>query len=110
MPKRSSENRKYSVGLTFPSMKLQVREGIQLVFSKHLLYVLFFLIVDFQVFGLNQPQFGPSWWCGEMLGIGLWVGIIITLFLAAICWAGFAMLASIETNDRYVARLTEAEI
>lgn len=67
----------YNIGLIFPNMKLQV-------------------------FETPEPKFGPSWGCGEMMSIGLWIGILITLFFALICYYGFSMLASIQTMDRYV--------
>jgi len=46
-------------------------------------------------------KFGPLWYCGELMPIGLWVGILVTLFFALICYWGFSMLANIQTMDRF---------
>ncbi len=43
---------------------------------------------------------GPLWTCGSWMSIGVWVGLVISVFLALItCW-GFTMLANINTMDR----------
>jgi len=65
-----------SAGLTFPAWQLQV-------------------------FQVARGRFGPEWECGEMLSIGLWVGILVSLGFATICFWGFSMLASINTMDRF---------
>jgi len=49
----------------------------------------------------RQRGFGPLWYCGEVMPIALWVGLIISLFFAMICYWGFSMLASINTMDRF---------
>jgi len=54
-----------------------------------------------QVFEVKRGKFGPMWECGELLSIGLWVGILVTLGFALICAWGFTMLASINTMDRF---------
>ena len=46
-------------------------------------------------------NFGPLWYCGELMPIGLWVGILVTLFFALVCYWGFSMLANIQTMDRF---------
>ena len=46
-------------------------------------------------------RFGPLWYCGEVMPIALWVGLIVSLFFAYICYWGFSMLASINTMDRF---------
>jgi len=46
-------------------------------------------------------RFGPLWYCGEVMPIALWVGLIISLFFGFICFWGFSMLASINTMDRF---------
>lgn len=66
----------YKIGITFPDMQLQV-------------------------YDVPRAKFGPHWYCGEIFSIGLWVGIIITLFFASICYWGFGMLAAINTMDRF---------
>jgi len=57
--------------------------------------------MQLQVFEVHRGQFGPEWECGELLSIGLWVGILVTLAFATICFWGFSMLASINTMDRF---------
>jgi len=57
--------------------------------------------VQMQVFEVHRGKFGPEWECGELISIGLWVGILVTLFFATICFWGFSMLASINTMDRF---------
>jgi len=54
-----------------------------------------------QVFEVHRGKFGPEWECGELISIGLWVGILVTLAFATICFWGFSMLASINTMDRF---------
>jgi len=54
-----------------------------------------------QVFEVRRGRFGPEWECGDMISIGLWVGILVTLGFALICAWGFSMLASINTMDRF---------
>jgi len=44
---------------------------------------------------------GNRWYCGSWLSIGLWVGLLLTLFFAMICYWGFSMLANIQTMDRF---------
>ena len=66
----------YRVGVTFPSMQLQV-------------------------FRLGRVRFGPEWTCDSFMSIGLWVGILLTLLFASVCVWGFSMLANIETMDRF---------
>ena len=65
-------------GLTFPGIRLQV------FFEE-----------------LKMRNFGPLWYCGELMPIGLWVGLIVTLFFALVCYWGFSMLASVQTMDRF---------
>jgi len=57
--------------------------------------------VKLQVFEVHRGKFGPEWECGELITIGLWVGILVTLAFATICFWGFSMLASINTMDRF---------
>ena len=52
----------------------------------------------YQVFEVKRGKFGPMWECGELLSIGLWVGILVTLGFALICAWGFTMLASINVS------------
>lgn len=67
----------FRVGVTFPGMQLQV-------------------------FKLGQRiRFGPEWACDSMMTIGLWVGLLVTLLFAAVCYWGFSMLANIQTMDRF---------
>eukprot|EP00091_Calanus_sinicus_P002339 TRINITY_DN12359_c0_g1_i1.p1 TRINITY_DN12359_c0_g1~~TRINITY_DN12359_c0_g1_i1.p1 ORF type:complete len:148 (+),score=25.15 TRINITY_DN12359_c0_g1_i1:43-444(+) len=54
-----------------------------------------------QVFEVHRGKFGPEWECGELISIGLWVGILVSLAFATICFWGFSMLASINTMDRF---------
>lgn len=54
-----------------------------------------------QVFEVKRGKFGPMWECGELMSIGLIVGLIVSLGFALICAWGFTMLASIETMDRF---------
>jgi len=58
-----------------------------------------------QAFKVNHdhrgPKFGPLWECGDLIPIGLWVGILVTLGFASICVWGFTMLANINTMDRF---------
>ena len=57
--------------------------------------------VRLQVLDIPGNNFGPLWECGELMPIGLWIGLIVTLFYALICYYGFSMLASIQTMDRF---------
>ena len=74
LPKYSGN--KYRVGLSFPDMRVQA-------------------------FEVPRPEFGPEWECGDIMSIGLWIGLLITLFFGLICICGFSMLANIQTNDRF---------
>lgn len=49
----------------------------------------------------DGPVFGPWWECGDLISIGLWVGILVSLGFASICVWGFSMLANINTMDRF---------
>lgn len=73
-PKNSTDG--ISVGVIFPDIQIQVGK-------------------------VHGGKFGPVWECGVLLPIGLWVGIIVSLFFAIICCWGFSMLASINTMDRF---------
>jgi len=64
-----------AVGLTFPGMRLQV-------------------------FDVKQ-KVGPCVDLGLGIPIGFWMGLIVTLIFALVCYYGFSMLASITTNDRW---------
>ena len=46
-------------------------------------------------------NFGPLWFCGVLMPIGLWVGLIVSLFFGFVCYWGFSMLANIQTMDRF---------
>ncbi|TRY63328.1 hypothetical protein TCAL_08207 [Tigriopus californicus] len=74
-PKKRGEG-KYSLALGLPGLKMQV-------------------------FDVKSTKFGPSWYCGELISIGLWVGLLTTLGFAIVCYWGFGMLASIQTMDRF---------
>ncbi len=74
---QENQGRKYLVALTFPRMRLQV-------------------------FDMKTATPGNRWYCGSYMSIGLWVGLIVTLFFALVCYWGFSMLASIQTMDRSV--------
>ena len=50
------------------------------------------------LFQVRRGRFGPEWECGDMISIGLWVGILVTLGFALICAWGFSMLASINVR------------
>ncbi|CAB4055602.1 ATPeVS1 [Lepeophtheirus salmonis] len=67
---------KYKVGITLP--------GVQL-----------------QVFKLIKSGFGPEWNCANLLSIGLWVTLLITLGFTLVCYWGFSMLAGINTMDKF---------
>ena len=75
-PQAKATNDKYRIGLSFPKMKLQVME-------------------------LKQAKFGPSWTCDYFMTIGVWIGLLVTLFFALVCYWGFSMLANIQTMDRF---------
>jgi len=66
---------KFAVGLSFPKVKLQV-------------------------FDVKQSP-GPCTECAFGIPIGFWMGLIVTLIFALVCYYGFSMLASITTNDRW---------
>lgn len=66
---------KFAVGLTFPKVRLQV-------------------------FDVKQPL-GKCTDCDLGIPIGFWMGLIVTLIFALVCYYGFSMLASITTNDRW---------
>lgn len=57
--------------------------------------------LELQVFDVNEPRFGPSWYCGGIWTIGLWIGLLTSLGFAIICAWGFSMLGSIQTMDRF---------
>eukprot|EP00088_Acartia_fossae_P022080 TRINITY_DN23373_c0_g1_i1.p1 TRINITY_DN23373_c0_g1~~TRINITY_DN23373_c0_g1_i1.p1 ORF type:complete len:283 (-),score=77.93 TRINITY_DN23373_c0_g1_i1:192-1040(-) len=75
-PKGNFSEQSVSAGLTFPDLQLQV-------------------------YKVHKGRFGPVWECGDMIPIGLWVGILITLMFASICAWGFTMLANINGPDRF---------
>ena len=52
------------------------------------------------MFEVKRGKFGPMWECGELMSIGLWVGLLVSLGFALICAWGFSMLASIEVRSR----------
>ena len=56
------------------------------------------LIHLMDLFQVRRGRFGPEWECGDMISIGLWVGILVTLGFALICAWGFSMLASINVS------------
>jgi hypothetical protein len=57
--------------------------------------------LQLQVYEVNRGRFGPIWECGNMIPIGLWCGLLVSLGFAMICAYGFSMLASINTMDRF---------
>jgi len=57
--------------------------------------------VRMQVYNVQRGRFGPMWECGNMIPIGLWCGLLVTLGFALVCAYGFSMLASINTMDRF---------
>jgi hypothetical protein len=71
----------YTAGLLFPGLQLQIGKDSE---KK-----------------LGSGLFGPAWDCGVVFPIGLWVGLILSLFFAIICCWGFTMLANINTMDRF---------
>jgi len=75
-PKGNSSSAQFSAGLTFPDMNLQV-------------------------YKVERGKFGPIWECGNMISIGLWVCMMVTLMFAVICAYGFTMLSNINTMDRF---------
>lgn len=54
-----------------------------------------------QVYEVHRGRFGPIWECGNMIPIGLWCGLLVTLGFGLICAYGFTMLANINTMDRF---------
>lgn len=54
-----------------------------------------------QAYKVTKGKFGPIWECGELISIGLWVGIIVSIMFALVCAWGFSMLANIHTMDRF---------
>ena len=54
---------------------------------------------NLEIFQVRRGRFGPEWECGDMISIGLWVGILVTLGFALICAWGFSMLASINVSE-----------
>lgn len=72
----NSSSDTYSAKLTLPDMKLQVYQ-------------------------VEKGKFGPQWECGNMIPIGLWVCMLVTLLFAIVCAYGFTMLANINTMDRF---------
>jgi hypothetical protein len=71
----------YTAGLLFPGLQLQIGKDSEKQ--------------------LGSGLFGPAWDCGVVFPIGLWVGLILSLFFAIICCWGFTMLANINTMDRF---------
>ena len=63
-----------------------------------------------QVFEVRRGQFGPMWECGELMSIGLWVGLLVTLGFTLICAWGFSMLASINVSHTVVGSLNNATL
>ena len=63
-----------------------------------------------QVFEVRRGQFGPMWECGELMSIGLWVGLLVTLGFTLICAWGFSMLASINVSLTVVGSLNNATL
>jgi len=94
---------KAPIGLSFccydPGMFIGMDAGIEIgMFTMGLT----FPDVQLQAFQLkNQGSFGPEWSCGELMSIGLWIGLLVTFFFALICYYGFSMLANIQTMDRF---------
>ena len=54
MPASAASGNRYKVGLSFPGLRLMV-------------------------FDVPNTKFGPEWYCGELMSIGLLVGVIITV-------------------------------
>ena len=76
----------------FPDWRMQVFEvnfGILFFIRKYFIC---------KIFQVRRGKFGPEWECGDMISIGLWVGILVTLGFALICAWGFSMLASINVS------------
>lgn len=73
----TAQSNDYRVGLTFPYLRLQV----------------------FELSSGNR--FGPEWACDNFMTIGVWVGLLVSLLFALVCYWGFSMLASIQTMDRF---------
>ena len=79
-PVQTATSNPYKLGLTFPNMQLQV----------------------FNLAKENRPpRFGPEWACDSFMTIGVWVGFLLSLLFAVICFYGFTMLANIQTMDRF---------
>jgi hypothetical protein len=57
--------------------------------------------LQLQVYDVYRGRFGPIWECGNMIPIGLWCGLLVTLGFALVCAYGFSMLASINTMDSF---------
>ena len=76
----------------FPGWRMQVRSLIDWWMKWS------FIFIILKVFEVKRGKFGPMWECGELLSIGLWVGILVTLGFALICAWGFTMLASINVS------------
>ena len=53
-PASAASGNRYKVGLSFPGLRLMV-------------------------FDVPNTKFGPEWYCGELMSIGLLVGVIITV-------------------------------
>ena len=53
-PASAASGNRYKVGMSFPGLRLMV-------------------------FDVPNTKFGPDWYCGEMMSIGLLVGILITV-------------------------------
>lgn len=80
MPLPAEASNPFKLGLTFPNMQLQV----------------------FNLAKENRPpRFGPEWACDSFMTIGVWVGFLLSLLFAIICFYGFTMLANIQTMDRF---------
>jgi len=75
-PKGNISDEQVSAGLTFPDVQLQIYE-------------------------VKGGKFGPIWECGNLLSIGLWVCILVSLGFAVVCAYGFTMISNINTMDRF---------
>ena len=106
----------YTAGLLFPGLQLQIgKNSEKQVFKKnmfkyiipnnnlvinHFIFSLSRIVLVYLThvlcFQLGSGLFGPAWDCGVVFPIGLWVGLILSLFFAIICCWGFTMLANIN--------------
>ncbi len=101
----ANRDRKFLAGLTFPEIRLQVAEAEK---QQKCLSCTQLFFPPFpsprpipKVFEVYTLEPGNRWTCGSFIGIGLWVGILVSLFFALVCYWGFTMLASIHTMDRW---------